>query len=139
MVGQRIIATLSDTTLTTSPADITGASLALTKGSWEIKYSVSMVITTATNLDAVTFGSVVITNSSNTEIGTSYRTASIKNRVAGTTMEHIGCLSASEVVDISADTTYKLRCVRNDAVANGVAQVATTSVYKSNFYAIRIA
>jgi hypothetical protein len=138
-IGQRISATITSTlSIGTSETDVTGASLALTSGRWEIKYSVSVQVTSGASASNSSDGVVKITNSSNTLIGTSSRRARCKT-VAAVAGDNISCLSAMEIVDISADTTYKLRALRNDDSGTGGFSVYNAANLESTFYAIRIA
>lgn len=137
MVGQRISATITTTSaIGTSEADVTGASLALTPGSWEIFYSVTAQVTTGATASNNSDGTVKLTDSSNTLIGTSARSMRVTT-VAAVTNNAILCLSAAEVVNISADTTYKLRAFRTDGAGTGVFNIFNTTNLQSTFYAIR--
>ena len=137
MVGEKIEATISTTSATTSEADITGASLALTKGSWEIKYSVTANYTTGATSANAGYTIVGITDSSNTHIGRSDRMVFCKTVAAVANVAYTS-LSASTVVDISADTTYKLRLKRVDTAGTGTGGVeVSTGIFDCTFYAIR--
>jgi hypothetical protein len=138
-IGEKIEATITQTIPSTSEADITGASLPLTPGRWEIHYSVTAQINTGATASDASRVMVAITNASNTHIGKSERIIQAKT-VAAVSNTILGCLSASCVVDISADTTYKLRSRRTDVAGTGSAVIAVSSGnYDCVFYAVRIA
>jgi hypothetical protein len=137
MVGERITAIVSTTSaIGTSDADVTGASLALTAGSWEIYYSATCQVTTGAAASNNSDGTIKLTDSANTLIGTSARSMRVTT-VAAVSNNSTVCLSASEVVNISASTTYKLRAFRTDGAGVGTYNVYNTTNLQTTFYAIR--
>lgn len=139
MVGEKIEASISTTAATTSEADITGASLALTSGRWEIKYSVTANYTTGATSANAGYTIVGITDSANTHVGRSDRMVFCKTVAAVANVAYTS-LSASTVIDISSSTTYKLRLKRVDTAGTGTGGIeVSTGIFDCTFYAIRIA
>ncbi len=138
-VGETVSAGLSPlTTITTTEADVSGASLTLSPGVWQIYYSVSMNSQTAASSGCQVFGGVVITDSSNTEIGGSYRSLYVVTR-SNAVVDNISALATSTVVNISSSATYKLRAKRIDSGCTGAATITNSNQNKSSFFAVRIA
>lgn len=137
-VGELVSATLTTTTLTTSESDITGASISLSPGVWEIKYSVTGTAATGAATGNSCYITVVVTNSANTHIGKTERMVFAKT-VAAASAESYGAMSASTVVNISSTTVYKLRGQRFDSPSGTGSIQCAAGIYDSTFYAIRIA
>jgi len=135
-VGEKIQATISAMSLGTSEADITGGSLPLTKGTWEITYSVSMDVAAGATSGNGTYGAVVITDASNTMVGNTYRALYVKSTSA-VSNTCITALSSSTIVNLSADATYKLRGYRIDSAGVGGASIVASGVNRSTFFAVR--
>lgn len=129
---------ITSTALTTSDSDINNASLPLTAGRWEIKYSATLSVITGSGAGDASYAYCVITNSSNTHIGKTQRILYVKT-VAALANSAISCVSASCVVDISTNTTYKLRGKLINGTGSGSASIeVSTGTYDSTFYAKRI-
>ena len=130
---------ITNTTFSTSEADVNNASLPLTAGVWQIFYSVTVSYTTGAILANSGYTMICITNASNTHIGKSERILSAKAPVA-VACEVFSCLAASTVVTINTSTTYKLRGLRVDNAGTGVGQLwSSAGNYDTTFFAIRIA
>lgn len=137
-IGRLETATISQTSATTSEADVTGASLTLPAGLWHIFYSVTADYATGAGIGNNGYIQVVITNSSNTHIGKTERIIVAVTGVA-VSNEVDGCLAASTVVNVSASTTYKLRLKRVDISGTGTGAVEVSSGnFDGTFYAVRI-
>jgi len=137
-IGETIEASITTATSTTSEADVPGASLPLTPGKWEITYSVTATVNTGATASNNSTLNVAITDSANTHVGRSERQLSVKT-VAAVSNSMDASLSASAIVNISAATTYKLRCKRSDGAGTGTAFVyVSAGNYDSIFYAKRI-
>lgn len=139
-VGEKVSATITAYTLTTSVADVTGASISLTAGVWRIFYAVSADLTTGATSGNASEANVLITDNANTVVGTSYRGLFIKT-VAAVANNTVATLCAEEIVSISATTTYKLRALRADAAGTGSGSITASgnTSHASTFYAVRIA
>ena len=138
-VGETISSTISTTTATTSEADVTGASITLGIGVWEIKYSLTTNYSTGASLNNAGYTIVTITDSANTHIGKTERMIYCKT-VAAVTNINYSSLCASAVVNISSSTTYKVRLKRVDSSGTGTGAVEVTAgVLDCTFYATRIA
>lgn len=140
MVGQRITpaSTITTTALTTSAADVTNASLALTPGCWQIIANVSAEYITGATASNQGETRVLITDSSNVTIDNQDKSIRVKT-VAAVTNGVIAIIPLSTVVNISANTTYKLRALKTDTAGTGTGNILNQSGYYTDFYAIRIA
>jgi hypothetical protein len=126
-------------TLTTSEADVTNASITLTPGVWQICYSVTTEVVTGAVSGNSSYARVMVTNAANTHIGKTERilqakaTSAVANSIDAS-------LSASCVVNISTDTTYKLRALLINSTGTGSGSLYVSSGnYECTFYAVRIA
>lgn len=138
-IGEVVDCTIAATTLTTSEADINGASLPLTPGVWLIQYSLSAYAQTGATASNATYAKFAITDNSNNHISKTERLLDAKT-VANIANYVGGAATAMTVVSISANTTYKLRGTRVDPVGTGTAGVyASAGNYNSTFFAVRIA
>lgn len=135
-VGQRIDSTsMSNTTLATSATDVTGSSLSLTPGAWQVFYSIEGEADTPAVSGDRTLIEVSVFTSGNVQSTDSYSrigakaTANVINIVNAR-------LTGTTTVNINANTTYKLRglCTNTGAAGLCSALVGTGTA----FYGIRI-
>ncbi len=119
--------------------DVTGASITLSAGTWQIFYSTTIDYTTAASSGNNGYTSIFITDSANTHIGRSERSAFCITRAAATN-DITACAAATAIVKITASTTYKLRIKKIDVSGTGSGSlVVSTGNTDNNFYAVRIA
>jgi hypothetical protein len=137
MVGETVTATITTTSITTSIADVTGASLALSVGRWKITANVSTEYLTGAAASDRGETKISITNSANTLINNQEKSLRVKT-VAAVTNNVITTLSFSTIVNVTAAETYKLRGIRIDTAGTGTATVLNQSGYYSEFFAERI-
>lgn len=139
-LGEIVLASITQTTITTSMADVTGASLPLSAGTWRIHFSGTGYAAAAASINATCQLVARITDNANTLIGTSDRSLYVKSTVAVTT-DVLGMLVTEEIVNPSTSTTYKLRAQRFDTGGTGSALIfasADGSNRGNIFYAIRV-
>jgi len=137
MVGETVAATITTTSITTSIADVTGASLPLSVGRWKITANVSTEYLTGATASDRGETKISITNSANTLINNQEKSLRVKT-VAAVTNNVITTLSFSTIVNVTAAETYKLRGIRIDTAGTGTATVLNQSGYYSEFFAERI-
>ena len=136
-IGEVIRSTvMTNTTISTSATDVTGSSLPLTPGRWQIFYSIEGEIVTGSSNSDRTLGALAVYTSGNVKL------AQTDSRLAGktpaaTSLVLNGKLSGSSVVDLSAATTYKLQGTRIDL--QGTGSLTVIVVPDQAFYAVRIA
>jgi hypothetical protein len=141
MVGQRITWTSAPATVTapgTTETDWTNATFTLTPGCWHIFANVSIEAVSGTTAGNYTQGIIKLTNSSNTIIDEQERNVRAYSVTSSTGINVVSAVTLSTVVNISADTVYKLRYKKTE-VGTGTATFLNQAEYRSNFYAIRIA
>ncbi len=138
-IGQKITSgAMTETTSTSSTlADVTGASIALTAGVWSIHMNALLGVGGG-SADAVGLVNVQLTDSANTIIGGN---ASVRNYMRNSSDNVFIGQSFTQIVNISSSTTYKLRiaaagCTGYFRVNND--QSLTGDTY-GTFYAVRIA
>jgi hypothetical protein len=139
-VGEVVQANLTanQTLVSISDVDLNGLSLSLGAGVWLISYSLSVDVTTTTANGHTNFAQTRITDSSNNLVGNSIRCAYVKNSGSGTNADNICTLHAQEAVNISSQTTYKVRAKVGNLASAGTIQQDTT-YGQSKFMAVRIA
>jgi hypothetical protein len=141
MVGQRITWTSAPSSVTagsTTETDWTNATFTLTTGCWHIFANVSMEAASGTTGGNYTQAIIKLTNSSNTVIDEQERNLRALTVTSSTGINVVGVVTLSTVVNISADTVYKLRYKKTES-GTGTATFYNQADYRSNFYAIRIA
>jgi hypothetical protein len=141
-IGETITSTLSSTSLAApnTDQDISGASLALPAGRWQIFYSVEYSYDTTATTATGDGGSVFckVTNASNTLVAKTISAAF--HRTNGTNQTfYTTTLAKSVVVDISATTTYKLRGQYTDNSGTNACTFCLQGSDYNSFYAVRIA
>jgi len=140
-VGQVIepSSAITQTTVTTSEADVTNASIALTPGTWRIEYSASAEAVTGSSSGNIAQVLCCVTDSANTHIGNTERIMGIKT-VAAVSCTAESCLHAATVVSITTNTTYKLRCKKLESGVSGTCLILVSAGnYTTSFFATRIA
>jgi hypothetical protein len=94
--------------------------------------------TTGSNVNDAGNTQVLLTDSANTYIGKTRKLAYAITRAAATNSV-FSCLASSTVVNITSDTTYKLRLKRSDDAGTGTGRVFVSSSFSdAEFYATRI-
>lgn len=127
---------MSNTTATTTTADVTGSGITLSPGIWEIKYAVGGQASTgaaAGNKSGIT---VEITTAGNVSVTGSSTQLFIQTPAAAVT-ESIAPLSNFKTVVVTSTTTYKLRVTRADISGTGAGSVIVSNGVNT-FYATRI-
>jgi hypothetical protein len=141
-VGEVIAATITQTTITSSILDITGATITLGQGRWEIVMSCNVSITTGATASNSTAAYLWVAGpSSDTLIAKSPRVTNIKTVAAVANSLDCG-MHSSVIVDVTtAGSIYKVRGQRVDGTGTGTAVCLqnNASYYESHFYAKRIA
>jgi len=99
-------ATIASQTGTATDTDLSGASLSLTPGRWEVSYSVSTQIAVGTGTPAAVAARTKITNSSNVDVPKTQRVSYI-SAATGTSLSDTS--EATVIIDVAATTTYKIR------------------------------
>jgi len=127
-IGETITATCSadtTTTLADTDTDVTGMSITLTPGVWELSYDVCLFVKRVAT-SATPAGRVRITDSSNNAIANTEGYMQFYSAVDNTT---IGLsMNRSTVVNITTSTTYKVRVACNAAAATSTASVVASSI-----------
>ena len=139
-VGEVITsASITATALSTSYANITNASLALSAGIWQICYSISLQPSPGSTVGNETLGSVQLYNSTGAAaISGTQRTVGARNS-ASASFYVLATAACTSTVNISSATTYTIQGKRTDAAGTGTCQLLNSADYTSSFYAIRIA
>jgi len=123
----------------TTEADVPNSTLVLTPGVWLVSYSVNVQIQTGSSANNASRFFIKLTDSSDTLINNSIRSAYAKTVAASANI--IECvLSDVLVLNIPTTTTYKLRFKRTDDSGTGTASVLNNTLnHASSFRAVRIA
>jgi hypothetical protein len=93
--------------MTTTETDLSGATLPLTPGIWEIVYSLSIQLSVGSSVGQFA-ARTKVTNASNVDLAGTQR-ASFMGAAAGTGMNTV--LHSSVIVNITNATTYKIRVI----------------------------
>lgn len=114
---EELIATPSYTATTVADTyvDVTGMTIQLTQGTWEMGYDASMYLASNSGTQSI-YGKIVITDSANNEIA---NTAGLLFSYAAVGANSIKSISRKTTVTIAESTTYKVRLKSNLSVANG--------------------
>jgi hypothetical protein len=141
-VGETITSTISSTVLSASGTeqDITGASISLTPGRWQVFYSIEYSYDTTATTATGDGGSVYLklTKSDNTLVNKASSYAF--HRTNGTNQTYYSTtLSKSVVIDVSSTTTYKLRMQYTDNAGTNACTAAASGSDYNSLYAVRIA
>jgi hypothetical protein len=138
VLGEVISAVPTDTTATTSDADVNNSSITLTAGRWRLEYNVTGYITTGASAGNNAQLKVKITDSANTLVSGSEKIFTLKT-VAAVANETYLSISAYVFLNLSAGATYKLRLARGDLNGTNVAGVARSAgQYENSISATRI-
>lgn len=139
-VGEIIASSFSNYTATTSTADVTGATLPLTAGTWRIFMEVEADLTSGTGVGAAATIQVLMTNSSNVQVGNFIASLFISTTAASSQIQ--APIVYETVLSISSSTTYKLRALLSNNSGTGATCTlfsTTNASSASVFYAVRIA
>lgn len=141
-VGEVISATITSTNSTTTEADITGASIALTPGVWHIFYYLNATFVTGTNVNDGGTLYTTMTNAANTHVVPMEAAMFVRNLAAtlqGTNGIGVQTLARSTVIPVASSTTYKLRLRRAENQGTNTASIDNLSGSNSStFFAVRI-
>lgn len=126
---------ISGTTVGATDTDITGASLTLTAGTWQVFYNIEVDIVTGAAAGNRTLAFCGIYNSSNAII------ADTMSRTGINTVANVSCngnfMHCGSTVIMTSGATYKLRGSRLDIAGTGA--VNFTGTVGNAFYAVRLA
>jgi hypothetical protein len=123
-VGYTLSAAVTSTTPGTSPTNVNGASITIGAGTWRLYYSVTAAYQTGNAIGDYGNTSVFITDGSDVAVSGTPRMVFTKALATGGQIVRT-CLSAEAPDDIviSGNTTYKLRCIREDGQGTGAGSV----------------
>ncbi|HEY9664438.1 MAG TPA: phage tail protein [Allocoleopsis sp.] len=140
-VGEKVTWTTppaASTSVGTSYADWTNASISLTGGVWLVIANVQCNVNTAASTSAAAAALGKIVDGSGTLVQNQEKQLYIKT-TAAIVGDCTGTLSFSCVVTPSTTTTYKIQLKRNESGGTGTVTAYNTSTAYSEFFAIRIA
>lgn len=125
-------------TLTTTESDWTNATFTLTPGVWLVNYSIQTSANPPSVAGAVLTSVVRVTDSSNAIVQNSDKQmTAISPTAASLTINSI--IAGSFIVNISSNTTYKIRIQKSESGGVGIGAVYNQSSARSEFYGVRIA
>jgi hypothetical protein len=139
-VGEKITWTSAPASLTlsTTEADWTNASIALTAGTWQIYANVQVYVETGATAGNFSSAGVRITDASNNIVQEMDQQFTVRTPANAINVS-VGTLAFSFVANLSTSTTYKIRARRTDGVGTGVATIYNQASNRSQFFAVRIA